>query len=144
MVTFVMYGSDLGLNCIFFCVIKVFNRLCTQTFYNMLNLLASVDSGLELGSKVKDHIWKIFKYGLFSRCFFVVVYLKILFPTTIDSLIIFFVCLLDKRAHSNIYIEFLKNLPNSFSPNSNYQVAVLFHTIQSEANKNVNFNQKLW
>ena len=37
------------------------------------------------------------------------------------------------RSHSNIYNEFFKNLPASFSPKSHYQVAVLFSTLQTEA-----------
>ena len=40
------------------------------------------------------------------------------------------------RSQANIYMEFFKNLPASFSNRSNYQVAILFTTIQSEAKKN--------
>jgi hypothetical protein len=49
--------------------------------------------------------------------------------------------ILSFRAHANIYSEFFKNLPGSFSPKSNYQVAILFTTIQSESTKNVSFER---
>lgn len=39
------------------------------------------------------------------------------------------------RSHSNIYSDFYKNLPASFSSKSNYQVTSLFSTIKSEGGK---------
>ena len=64
-----------------------------------------------------------------SRYFFV--FFKLNFLYKLPS---FF---LKKRSFSNIYMEFFKNLPTSFSAKSNYQVAVLFTTIQNEAHNNV-------
>ena len=38
------------------------------------------------------------------------------------------------RIYSNKYLEFFKNLPNSFASKTNYQVSILFTTIQSSTN----------
>lgn len=40
-------------------------------------------------------------------------------------------------SHSNLYFEFFKNLPNSFTLKSNYQVAIFFTTIKNESIKSL-------
>ncbi|RNA19700.1 transmembrane 17B-like, partial [Brachionus plicatilis] len=85
---------------------RLFNRICTQITFNLLNLMNQIDKlELEKFSVLKDLSWKILKFGLLSK------------------------------SHSNLYSEFFKNLPNSFNTKSNYQVSILFSTIKSESIK---------
>lgn len=115
----------------FLCILKkLFNRLCTQTMFNLLNLISKLyKNPFVKESSISDLALSIIKYGLLSKfgpfikilkCFFRKIHIK--FWT---------------RSHSNIYIEFFKNLPSSFSPRSNYQVVIFFNTIQAESVKNV-------
>lgn len=70
----------------------------------MLKIQQNTHLNMKKMNKLCDIIMNIIRIGLFSKYF------------------------------SNIYLEFFKNLPNSFSNRSNYQVTILFTTLQHSNN----------
>ena len=47
---------------------RLFNRLCTQILFHLLNLIENLKSSdNEVASDMSGLVWKILKYGLFSK-----------------------------------------------------------------------------
>ena len=142
-------GQDANLNLIlrkFFVCLKSQHNLNGVTFSirlviaNSIHFLLVIQSSehpaIIRSSKSNRPSWRVYRVYwdlLENHQIWSIVQVKLEIKVSEYIFIVF--CYL--RSFANIYMEFFKNLPNSFSPKSNYQVSVLFWTIQTESTKSV-------